>query len=63
VFLLPEAALGSTDPGLAARLLEDQRRNAGADGDAMAAQAADQVRLRAALRVRVAPELERGPTN
>lgn len=63
VFLLPEAALGSTDPEQATRLLDDQRRNAGADGDAMAAKAADEIRLRAALRARAAPALERGLTN
>jgi len=62
VFLLPEAALGSTDPEQATRLLDDQLRNAGADGDAMAAKAADVIRLRAALRERVAPALERGLT-
>ena len=59
VHLLPGAASGSSDPARAARLLEDQRRVAGADGDTMAARAADAIRLRAALRERAAPALER----
>ena len=58
-FLLPEAAVGFSSPEQGARLVEDQRRTAGADGDAIAAQEAENILLRAAVKAREAPGLER----
>lgn len=57
-FLLPGAAAGFSSAEQAARLVEDQRRVAGANGDAAAAQEAENIRLRAAVRAREAPGLE-----
>jgi len=59
VFLLPGAARGFTTPEQADRLVEDQRRNAGVDGDVLAARGAEAIRLRAAVSAREAPGLER----
>ena len=58
-FLLPGAARGFTAPEHAGRLIEDQRRNAGVNGDALAAQEAEAIRLRAAVKAREAPGLEK----
>lgn len=58
-FLLPDAAAGFATPGQAARLLEDQRRSAGANGDMLAGQEAERIRLRAAVRAREAAALEK----
>jgi aminopeptidase N len=58
-FLLPEAAAGFSTPEEGARLVEDQHRTAGADGNAVAAQEAESIRLRAAVKAREAPGLER----
>jgi len=59
LYLLPGAASGFSNPEQATRLVEDQRRIAGADGDALAAQEAEDIRLRAAVRAREAPALEK----
>jgi aminopeptidase N len=59
-FLLPGAAEGFNTPEAAQRLTEDQRRLAGADADTLAAQEAENIRLRAAVRAREAPGLEKG---
>jgi len=58
-FLLPGAARGFSAPEQAGRLVEDQRRNAGVDGDVLAAQEAEAIGLRAAVKAREAPGLER----
>jgi aminopeptidase N len=58
-FLLPEAAAGFSTPEQAERLVEDQQRSAGANGDMLAAQEAGRIRLRAAVRAREAAALER----
>jgi aminopeptidase N len=58
MFLLPGAAAGFSTPEQAERLVDDQRRSAGADGDALAAQEAENIRLRAAVKAREAPALE-----
>lgn len=60
IFLLPEAARGFSSPEQATRLVEDQRRSAGVNGDVLAAQEAENIRLRAAVRAREAPGLEKG---
>ena len=60
MFLLPEAAAGFNTPEQAGRLVEDQQHAAGANGDALAAQEAENIRLRAAVKVREAPGLEKG---
>ena len=52
--LLPRAASGFSDARQAQRLADDQRRLAGSDGDSAAAQAAEEIRLRAAVRQREA---------
>jgi hypothetical protein len=57
--VLPGAARGFSTAEQADRLVEDQRRNAGADGDLPAAQEAEAIRLRAAVSAREAPGLER----
>jgi aminopeptidase N len=57
-YVLPRAASGFTEPEQADRLVEDQRRNAGADGDAAAAREAESIRLRAAVKSREAAGLE-----
>ncbi|MEO8280848.1 MAG: M1 family metallopeptidase [Ideonella sp.] len=51
-WLLPRAASGFSDRGRAQQLIDDQRRLSGADGDAPAAQQAESIRLRAAVRER-----------
>jgi aminopeptidase N len=58
-FVLPGAAEGFHDSDTASRLVADQRRLVGADGDALAAQEADNIRLRSAVRRREAPALEK----
>ena len=58
-FLLPDAAAGFSTAEQAARLVEDQRRLAGGDGDALAGQEAERIRLRAAVRAREAAGLEK----
>jgi hypothetical protein len=63
VFLLPGAARGFSTAEQAARLGEDQRRNAGVDGDSLAAREAEAIRLRAAVKAREAPGLERAPAD
>jgi aminopeptidase N len=57
VGLLPAAAAGFCEPAQAERLLADQRRLAGADGDSAAQRQAAAIRLRAAVRERVAAAL------
>ena len=59
-FLLPSASRGFNEPERAAALVEDQRRMAGTDGNALGAQEAENIRLRAAVKVREAPQLEKG---
>lgn len=59
-FLLPQAARGFSDAHSAARLVEDQRALAGADGAALGAREAEEVRLRAAVKAREAAGLESG---
>ena len=59
IFLLPGAARGFTSPEQADRLVNDQRRNAGINGDVLAARGAEAIRLRAAVSLREAPGLER----
>jgi aminopeptidase N len=58
-YVLPGAARGFNTAEQADRLVEDQRRNAGVDGDMLAAQEAEAIRLRAAVKEREAPGLER----
>lgn len=58
-FLLPKAASGFNDAERAARLMEDQRREAGADGEMLAAREADAIRLRAAVKARETAGLEK----
>jgi len=58
-FLLPDAAAGFSAPEQAERLLDDQRRNAGPNGATLAARAAEDIRLRAAVRAREAAGLEK----
>ena len=58
-FLLPKAAEGFNDPQRASKLLEDQRREAGADGDTLAGREAEAIRLRAAVKAREAAGLEK----
>ena len=58
-FLLPKASAGFSEAESAARLVEDQRRVAGADGDKLGAQEAENIRLRAAVKAREAPQLEK----
>jgi aminopeptidase N len=62
-FLLPSAAEGFNTSDAAERLAADQRRLAGADGDRLAAQEAENIRLRAAVRQREAPGLEATSAN
>lgn len=57
--LLPQAAQGFSDADQAARLVEDQRRQAGLDGAVPAAREAEQIRLRAAVKAREAVGLEK----
>lgn len=57
--VLPGAASGFNDPARAETLLADQRRLVGPDGDSSASQAAEDIRLRAAVREREAPTLEK----
>src|SRR5205085_1648948 len=57
VSLLPKAAGGFTDEAWASRLVEDQRREAGPDGDVAAAREAEAIRLRAAVRARNAASM------
>ncbi|WP_280153387.1 M1 family metallopeptidase [Piscinibacter sp. XHJ-5] len=52
--LLPRAAAGFNDEAQAARLVEDQRRAMGPDGDVQAAREAEDIRLRAAVKARYA---------
>ena len=59
-FLLPQAARGFSDAQSAARLVEDQRAMAGADGVALGAREAEDIRLRAAVKAREAAGLESG---
>ncbi len=58
MYLLPGAAAGFSTPEQTGRLVEDQRRAAGANGDLLAAQGAENIRLRAAVKAREAPQLE-----
>jgi len=58
-FLLPSAASAFNQPERASRLVEDQRREAGADGDVLAAREAEAIRLRAAVKAREAAGLEK----
>jgi aminopeptidase N len=58
-YVLPGAARGFSTAEQADRLVEDQRRNAGVDGDMLAAREAAAIRLRAAVQAREAPGLER----
>jgi aminopeptidase N len=60
MFLLPDAAAGFSTPEQAGRLVDDQRSTAGANGDKLAAQEAENIRLRAAVKAREAPALEKG---
>jgi len=57
--LLPKAASGFNDAERATRLVEDQRREAGAEGEMLAAREADAIRLRAAVKAREAAGLEK----
>jgi hypothetical protein len=59
MYLLPSAAAAFSEPEHARRLVDDQRNVAGANGDALAAQEAENIRLRAAVKAREAPGLER----
>ena len=59
MYLLPGAATGFNTSEQAARMVDDQRRLAGANGDVLAAQGAETIRLRAAVQGREAPELEK----
>ena len=52
--LLPTAAAAFNDAAQAGRLIEDQRRAMGADGDVPAAREAEEIRLRAAVKGREA---------
>jgi aminopeptidase N len=56
--LLPKAADRFNDPARAARLIDDQRRNAGADGAMPAARTASHITLLAAVRQRDAQALQ-----
>ncbi|MEY4750922.1 MAG: hypothetical protein RIQ60_3136 [Pseudomonadota bacterium] len=56
--LLPHAAAGALDPALADRLLADQRRLAGPDGDSAAQRQAAAIRQRARVRARLAAALD-----
>lgn len=58
-FLLPRSASGFNDAQRATRLIEDQRRAAGADGEISAAREAEVIRLRAAVKAREAAALEK----
>jgi len=58
-FLLPKAAEGFNDAQRAARLVEDQRREVGKDGDTLAAREAEAIRLRASVKAREAAALEK----
>jgi aminopeptidase N len=58
-FLLPKAAEGFNDAERAAKLIEDQRREVGKDGDTLAAREAEAIRLRAAVKAREATGLEK----
>ncbi len=58
-FLLPKAAEGFNDAARAAKLLEDQRREVGKDGDTLAGREAEAIRLRAAVKAREAAGLEK----
>lgn len=58
--LLPRAAAGFTEEAMAARLLEDQRRAIGLDGDVQAAREAQEIRVRAAVKGREATTLSGG---
>lgn len=60
VYLLPEAATAFSSAEQAASLVDDQRKAAGPDGDALAAREAENIRLRAAIKTREAPGLEKG---
>jgi aminopeptidase N len=57
--LLPRAAAGFNDAERAAQLIDDQRREAGADGDVLAAREAEAIRLRAAIKARDADAWEK----
>ena len=57
--LLPKAASAFNTPDRASRLVEDQRRELGADGDALAAQEAEAIKLRSAVKAREAGGLEK----
>jgi len=56
--LLPNAAVGFSSAERATALLDDQRHEAGADGDVTAAREAEAIRLRAAVRQRESTALE-----
>jgi aminopeptidase N len=56
--LLPDAAASDVQADQARRLIDDQRRLAGADGDRAATRQAEDIRLRAAVRAREADWLE-----
>ena len=58
-FLLPGASAGFSEASRAAKLIEDQRLMAGADGAALGAQEAENIRLRAAVKRREAAGLEK----
>ena len=58
-YLLPRAASAFNTPDRASRLVEDQRRELGADGDAPAAQEAEAIKLRSAVKAREAGGLEK----
>lgn len=58
-FLLPKAAEGFSDAERAAKLIEDQRREVGKDGDTLAAREAEAIRLRASVKAREAAGLEK----
>ena len=58
-WLLPSAAAQFNDPARAARLVADQRRKAGKDGDAPAAKVGAAIELRAAVKGREARGLEK----
>lgn len=58
-FLLPKAAEGFNDAERASKLIEDQRREVGKDGDTLAAREAEAIRLRAAVKAREAAGLEK----
>ena len=55
--LLPKAAAGFNDEARAGSLVDDQRKQAGADGDSAAAREASNIRLRAAMKARYAGQM------